>query len=169
MISFAGMYTREEWLRGLGLAMRPTKRALILRIIGLTLFVVAIGIMVAAIIAREEFDTFRIARTGITALVLGYWSLSPFLRARIVAARQWKAAGGHASLQGEASNQGIRTSASQELDRWESYLKAVVREDMIVLLGDDGLATVLPRRFFADERDWREFSQLVQFKVQPPQ
>ena len=168
MITFSGTYTRAEWLRGLNIAMRPSKGALALRLLALALFVVALGIIAAAFIRGEPIETLRLIRNVMAAVVLGFWAIQPFLRARQLAAAQWKRAGGKVSLSGAVTEEGIQTNASPEIDRWNMYLKAVQLEDMVVLMGGDGLATILPQRFFPDDRAWRDFRAMVEFKVRGP-
>jgi len=59
-------------------------------------------------------------------------------------------------------------SASGLVDKWDGFLRALVRDDMVVLIGSDGLATILPRTFFATEEHWQQFRQLVRFNVVAP-
>jgi hypothetical protein len=166
MISFGGAYTREEWTRGLGLAMRPTKGMLALRLLGLAVALAAFGLAAYALV-EGEFDPLRSGRHILTGALLGYWAVWPFVRARVVADRQWKRAEGKLSLAGAIDNEGIRSNASAQVDKWDSFLRLIRRDDMAVLIGSDGLATVLPRRFF-DERGWRDFQALAQYKVVEP-
>jgi hypothetical protein len=166
VISFGGEYTREEWMRGLGLALRPTKWMLALRLLGLTLALAAFGLAGYALLTGE-FDPWRSGRHIITGALLGYWAVAPFVRIRMVADRQWKRADGKLSLAGTIDNEGIKSNASPQPDRWDSFLRMIRRQDMVVLIGSDGLATVLPQRFF-DERGWRDLQALAQYKVVEP-
>lgn len=166
MIEFRGSYTREEWMRGIALAARPAKWALALRLVGLAVALAAFGLAIYALITGE-FDALRNGRHILTGALLGYWAVAPFVSARLAADRQWKRANGKLSLAGTVDNEGIKSNASPQPDKWDSFLRLIRREDMMVLVGNDGLATVLPRRFF-DERGWRDFAALAQYKVVEP-
>lgn len=169
MISFNGQYTRSEWLRGLGLAMRPSKRGLALRLIAVGIFLVAAGLVIAGLLQGERANVSRLARTGLSGALLLGWAVLPFVRLRWAATRDWNASGGQVSLQGVATSEGITTNAGPKMEPWDSFLRAIHRDDMVVLISNDGLATVLPRRFFENDRAWQDFLQWVEFKVVPPQ
>jgi hypothetical protein len=168
MVSFGGQYTRSEWLGGLSLAMRPSKRDLALRLVAVAIFLVAAGLVVAQLLQGEQANVSRLVRTGLSGVLLLAWAILPFVRLRWTAGRAWNASGGQVSLKGTATNEGIATNAAPKLESWDSFLKAVRRDDMVVLIGNDGLATVLPKRFFENDRAWQEFVQLVDFKVVSP-
>lgn len=169
MISFGGTYTRQQWGRGLRLAMHPTGLGLIARLLALALVIGAIGLIVAGILRGEVAPT-RLARTGFGALVLAVWALQPYIRAWRAAAQPWRGPGGAPSLKGIVTSEGIVSDASATgaVEKWDSFLRAHVRDDMVVLLGTDGLATILPREFFSSEDDWQVLRQMVEFNVLRP-
>jgi hypothetical protein len=74
------------------------------------------------------------------------------------------------SLTGSISGEGIVSDAppAGAVEKWESFLRAYEREDMVVLVSANGLATILPRDFFATEDDWPAFLQFVEFNVVTP-
>lgn len=170
MIPFHGVYTRGQFFRGIRLALRPSRRALVLRGLGALIAFGVIGAYIVVAVSGEGIPTSRLIRTGITALFLLYWAVSPFVASWWAASRQWRKAGGQLSLRGVATDEGVISNAlaSEALDRWENFLRAHMRADMVVLVGADGLATILPRTFFADEGAWSSFCQMVDFKVAPP-
>jgi hypothetical protein len=108
-------------------------------------------------------------RVAITLSFLAYWTATPSVRAWRAASAPWRRAPGP-SLKGVVTAEGILTnaSASEPLEKWDAFLHAVVRPDLVVLIGSGGLATILPRTFFAGEGDWQAFVQMVEMNVVPP-
>lgn len=100
----------------------------------------------------------------------GSYTKEQWSRGLRAAAEPWRGADRHPSLKGVITNEGIlsNASASGSVDRWDRFLRAFVRDDMVVLVGSDGLAILLPRTFFATEDDWQQFRQLVRFNAIPP-
>jgi hypothetical protein len=170
MIPFAGSYTKQQWSRGLRATMYPTGRNLIVRLLGLALILLFVGVIGYSLYQGEEVSWARLVRHGVTVVLLGAWVSTPYVRAWRAAAEPWRGADRHPSLKGVITNEGIlsNASASGSVDRWDRFLRAFVRDEMVVLVGSDGLAILLPRTFFATEDDWQQFRQLVQFNVIPP-
>lgn len=168
MVEFAGTYTREEWLTGLGLAMRPSKRDLVLRLLAALIALTGISLFAVSLWQGDRTQATRTARTALTGAFLLVWAVWPYLRLRWIAMREWKALAGQGGLRGTATNEGVVTNAAPKLEPWASFLKAIRRDDMIVLIGSDGLATILPRRFVATERAWQDLALWVEFNVTPP-
>ena len=152
------------------MALKPGRRALVLRGLGALIALGVIGATIVVAVSGEGIPAARFIRTGITALFLLYWAVSPLVASWWAASRQWRRAGGHLSLRGVATDAGVVSNAlaSEAVDKWENFLRAHVRADMVVLVGTDGLATILPHTFFADEGAWTSFCQMVDFKVAPP-
>ena len=170
MISFAGNYTKQQWSRGLRLAMYPTGRNLIFRLVGLGIILFFVGFIAYTLYQGEEVNWARLARPAVSVVLLGAWVSTPYVRAWRAAAEPWRGSSGHPGLKGVVTNEGIISNApaAGSLDKWDKFLRALVRDDMVVLVGSDGLATLLPRTFFATEEGWQQFRQLVQFNVVPP-
>jgi hypothetical protein len=170
MISFGGVYTKDQFFRGIRLALHPGRRSLILRGIGVLIALAAIGAFIFSAATGEAVQTSRLVRTGIAALLLFYWALSPTIQSWRVATQQWRKSGSQMSLRGVITDEGIRSNAlaPDAMDKWDYFVRAHIRPDMAVLLGVDGLATILPRNFFANESDWMSFRQMVGFKVVVP-
>ena len=170
MISFRGDYTKEQWTRGLRLGMFPSGRALYLRLLAMAIGVGAIALFIAGYVQGEPFSTTRILRAGISAVVLLSWAGLPYVRAWLAIREPWRSGRPRPSLQGTVTNEGIASDATAPgvVETWDSFNIAHVRDDLIVLGGSDGLATILPRDFFASENDWQAFRQLVQFRVVKP-
>jgi len=150
--------------------MYPTGRALALRLAALLVALGAVAIVLISILQGETPGTSRIVRMAFSATLLALWAALPYWRAWRATIAPWRAAGGHLSLKGTITNEGIRSNASEggNVDKWESFLAARIREDMVVLIGSDGLATILPRTFFASDFDWQAFRHMVEFKVVAP-
>ena len=169
MIPFDGHYTREQWMRGIRLAMHPTGRGLVLRLVASVLALAGIA-FIGVSFFQGETSELRLLRATISIVILTYWISFPYLRAWRAGTRSWRAAAGRLSLKGFANSEGIvcNASATRAVEEWDTFVRAHVREDMVVLVGVNGLATVLPRDFFATEDDWQDFRQLVVFNVVEP-
>ncbi|HNS52249.1 MAG TPA: YcxB family protein [Anaerolineae bacterium] len=169
MISFGGTYTRQQWSRGIRLAMHPTGWALVTRLLALAIALAGLALIVFTLV-RGEDQVSRIVRLAITIAVLAYWALTPYVRAWREARRPWRQLGSVPSLRGVVSGEGIlsNASAASETEKWDSFLRARVRDDLVVLLGSNSMATILPREFFASEDDWQGFRLLVDFNVVRP-
>lgn len=169
MISFGGTYTKKQWSRGIRMAMIPTGWALALRVLALALALAGAGLIVAALI-QGEANVSRVVRLAIGTFPLGYWALLPLARAQREAVRPWRGTGAPPSLMGTVSGEGILSNASAggAVEKWDTFLRARTRGDLVVLPGTDGLATILPREFFATEDDWQGFRLMVDFNVVRP-
>ncbi len=152
------------------MAMHPTGRVLFLRLAALLLALGVVIVLLISVLQGEAPDSSRIIRTIFSVALLVLWAAVPYWRAWRAAVAPWRAAKGPLSLMGTITNEGVRSNASGSgsVDKWDSFLAARMREDMVVLIGSDGLATVLPRTFFASEFDWNAFRHLVEFKVVTP-
>ncbi|MFZ2362574.1 MAG: hypothetical protein WA040_24750 [Anaerolineae bacterium] len=170
MIPFEGTYTRKQWNRGLLLAARPTGIDLLARLVGVGIVLVVLGIVAASFILGEEMSASRILRFALSIGLLAIWIASPYVRAWRIAAQPWRTAGNAPGLAGTVNSEGILTNASSLAgsEKWAFFLRAIVRDDVVVLLSPGGQATILPREFFANDGEWRSFCQLVEFNVKPP-
>lgn len=173
MIPFEGQYTRKQWRRGIQLAMRPTGRDMVLRLGASVLILASLGFIVISLLQgkTQGADGLRLVRLAISIALLGYWVLSPYLRARRIESRAWRASAGRLGLRGGANGEGLilkGASGAERMERWDTFTRAHVRDDMVVLLGRNGVATILPRDFFPSEEDWQGFRQLVAFNVVEP-
>jgi hypothetical protein len=138
--------------------MHPTGRALVLRLLALALVLADIGLITASLI-QGKASVPRLLRHAVTIVLLGYWALQPYVRAWLAATRPWRAPTVIPSLRGVISSERIVSNASPAgaVEKRDTFLQARVRDDLVVLLGVDGLATILPRQFFATEDDWQGF------------
>jgi hypothetical protein len=170
VISFGGTYTKQQWSRGIRTAMIPTGWALALRLLALALAIAGVGLIVAALI-QGEADVARLVRLAVPITLLAYWALQPVIRAQREDARPWSGSSAPPSLKGVVSSEGIlsNSSAGGALESWDTFLRAHARDDLVVLLGADGLVTILPREFFATEDDWQGFRLMVEFNVVRPE
>jgi len=170
MIPFSGEYTKAQWSRGIRLAMYPKGRALIFRLLGLALCLAVIGALVVSRLQGETVQASRVVRMLISAGVLGVWAALPYVRAWQAMAQPWRGGRSTPNLRGVVTEQGITSNATRTgaEEKWSTFLQAYLHDDIAVLIGSDGLATILPREFFAGEDDWRAFRQVVEFNVTPP-
>lgn len=169
MIPFSGRYTREQWRKGLRLAMYPTGVGLVLRVLVSALILADVGALIASLL-QGETSGLRLLRSGVSAAILAFWVCMPYLRASREETRSWRASAGHLSLAGVVTSEGILSNASAggDIEKWDAFVRVHMRDDMVVLVGEDGLATILPRDFFATEDDWQTFRQLVTLNVVEP-
>ena len=171
MIAFDGLYTREQLGQGLRLATYPRGRSLILRVPAAILVVGGLGFIAYGLIAGE-LTMSRVARTLFMLVVIGLWVGAPYFNAWNTARRSWRASGGAFGLSGTVGDEGIvlnRSDGGGTIDQaWDAFVRAHVKDDLVVLVGVDRTATILPRSFFSDEGDWQSFRQLVEFNVVTP-
>ena len=169
MISFDGLYTREQLGRGLRLATYPRGLSLILRLPAALLVVGGLGFIVYGLLT-DQLTAGRVARTLFMLVVVGAWVVMPFFNAWRMASRSWRASGGQFRLSGTIGDEGIvlQRSGNSIDQKWDTFVRSYLQEDLVVLVGADRTATILPRAFFADEDDWHSFRQLVEFNVVIP-
>jgi hypothetical protein len=171
MISFDGLYTRQQLGRGLRVATYPRGRSLVLRVPVALLVVGALGFIAYGLITGE-LTLARVARTLFLLAVIGLWVVAPYFNAWNTARRSWGAAGGEFGLAGTVGNEGLvlnRSDGGGTIDQpWDSFVRAHLQDDLAVLVGTDRTATILPRSFFSDENDWSSFRQMVEFNVVTP-
>jgi len=168
MIPFDGVYNRQQWGQGVRWAMHPTGRSLVLRLVGLAIVLAGIAV-IGVSLADGEMNKLKLLRLAIGVGILAYWVAIPYVRAWRVAALPWRRPGGAPRLKGFVADDGIHWNESAAaVTGWDAFLRARVRDDMVVLVSVNGVATVLMRDFFADEAEWQSFRQLVAFKVTEP-
>lgn len=109
-------------------------------------------------------------RTIFMLVVIGIWVAAPHFNAWWMANRSWRASGGAFAMEGTAGNEGlVLNRGERSVDQpWDSFVRSHLHEDLVVLVGTDRTATILPRSFFMDENDWNSFRQMVEFNVVTP-
>jgi hypothetical protein len=170
MIPFGGEYTKAQWARGMRLAMYPQGRGLFLRLLALAICLAGLGVLGVSYFQGNEAYVTRSLRVVWGVLLLAVWALLPFWQVWRISSQPWRGGRSGPSLKGIIKDEGIvfNANTSDTLEKWSAFLRAHVRDDTVVLIGSDGVATVLPRTFFATEDDWRMFRQLVEFNVVSP-
>jgi len=171
MISFGGVYTRELLGEGLRLATHPRGRGLILRVVAAILVVGGLGFVAYGLITGEV-TLAGAARTIFLLVLIGAWVVMPYFNAWQMANRSWRESGGAFGLSGTIGNDGIvlnRSDGGGSVDQpWDVFVRAHLEDELVVLVGVDRTATILPRSFFSDEGNWHSFRQLVEFNVVTP-
>lgn len=168
MIPFDGVYTRQQWGQGVRWAMYPTGRSLVLRLVGSAIVLAGIAV-IGVSLADGEMNKLKLLRLAISVGILAYWAAAPYVRAWRVAALPWRRTAGAPRLQGFVTDDGILWNGSgATVTGWDTFLRARMSDDMVVLISVNGAATVLPREFFAGEDDWQSVRQLVAFNVTAP-
>lgn len=167
-INFQGEYQKWQYFKGVYRANKPKTPNAILRI---SLFVVFTALFIAVIFseAQKGFDTallYRVGRHFLTFLALLYFILQPFIKSYQNASRLWKDPFIRAGVAGSVSSRGI--TYGSYIQEWTRFIKKDVAEEMVVLVADDRIMSILPRNFFSNSQDWERFLQLVENKVQEP-
>lgn len=170
MIPFGGEYTKAQWSRGMRLAIYPQGRGLFLRLLVCAICVASFVIFAVNYFQGNEMDSIRSLRTLFLSLILAVWALSPFWQAWRASREPWQHGRKGPHLKGTIQEEGIVSNAniSGEPEKWGNFLRAHVRDDIVVLISQHGTATILPREFFATEADWWGFRQFVEFNVVEP-
>lgn len=169
MIPFNGEYTKKEWSRGIQLAARPRGWAVVARLVALALVVLGVVLIVSSVV-QGNVNGSRVVRLAISMVFLAGWAALPYFRAWRAQTAPWRRPEGPPRLRGVVTSDGILhdPEAGGTLDTWDTLVRADVRDDLVVLIGADRLATVLPRSFFSSEQDWQSFRQMVDMNVVAP-
>lgn len=170
MISFGGAYTRKQWGQGIRLALHPSGRGLVLRLLAMVLLAAWFFLLAVNYFQEGHLETPRLLRGFLTGAILVYWVGQPYFRAWRMANRPWQIKNNKPTLQGVVTDKGVTFNANGAWSHedWSAYLRAFVREETVVLISNNGLLTILPRDFFANEGDWISFKQFVEFNVVAP-
>jgi hypothetical protein len=172
-IEFQGQYDKATLFKAVQLANKPSKRNTILRI-SFAVLIVALFVAYAIAIANKDslssFEIFRSGRHLITIPFLLYFLLQPYISAYQTTNNLWKSPFMRAPMQGVVSSQGIvyGVSVGRTETPWGKFAKKQVTNNLIVLLTDDGILSILPRHFFKTENDWQIVTQWVKVKVIEP-
>lgn len=171
MIAFKGTYTPAQWRRGLQLASANSRAFKLLQAIALALVLVLFGILIYTYLSTGQINASRWLRFLLSAGVILVWIVKPIWRTHQMANEPWKRSGHAPSLEGSVTTEGVLlllAGNNSRLERWLDYVKAVTREDIVVLIGQNARATIMPRDFFAKEDSWHSFRQMVSFNVVVP-
>ena len=170
-IEFQGQYDKGTIFKAVKLANKPSKSNSLIRI-GITVLIVIIFVAYFISVAMQEnlssFEIFRSGRHLITAPILLYFLLQPYISSYQLATSLWKNPTMQKPLIGAISNQGVAYISSstgrREID-WSKFAKKQVTENLVVLLTADGVLSFFPRHFFKTDNDWRIVVQWVHSKV----
>ena len=167
-INFQGQYQRWQYFKGVYLSDKPKTPIAILRI---SVFFVVAALFIAIIFseAQKGVDTsllYRLGRHLLTFIALLYFLLQPFIKSYQNASRLWKDPFIRAGVAGSVSNRGI--AYGSYIQEWHRIIKKEVAEDMVVLVTDDRIMSILPRNFYPNDQDWENFLHLVENKVKEP-
>jgi hypothetical protein len=171
-ILFLGHYNRKMFSDGLRLVERNSPIKIILRwlALGLSLVVVGIGLYNWISTGAEIYEISRIFRHLITALLLGYYYVSPYISRWQTISKLFQAAS-ERTMQGKVTLDGITigpASASYALFKWETFFRKGRKEQLVALLTTSGNLALFHRDFFQSESDWQRFLQLVEQRVHEP-
>lgn len=167
-INFQGQYQRGQYFKGVYRSNKPKTSIAILRI---ALFVVFAALFIAVIFSEvqnglETSVFFRLGRHLLTFLALLYFILQPFIKSYQNASRLWKDPFIRAGVAGTVSGNGI--SYGSYIQEWHRFIKKDIGDEMVVLVTDDRIMSILPRNFFSTAQDWERFIQMVEQKVKEP-
>lgn len=162
-IEFEGQYDKEQYLRAVKTVITPSKRSTIVRI--LVFVAAAVAITLLYVIGMRdgelnEIENNRVRLALFAGLLLSISLATPYFGIRSTTERLWNKPSVQRLKAGRVTAEGI--TYGDKLKPWSSYIRKYVFEDMILLLTTDEGMSLLPRSFFRDERDWKQFSQMVE-------
>jgi len=160
-ISFSGSLTEQQLRRGI------TKQLQSLRIVGIVFLILAfIALLIAFLSPQDPRDSFGLGKVSFFGSIGALCLLLPWVTAR----RQFRTSKLLSSaVTGSATDQSLSmsTSSSSGEITWESFHKALVSKDVVLLYQSAYVFHILPREFFQSEADWLEFQAFVRAKVKP--
>jgi hypothetical protein len=167
-IPFKGQYTQSEFRRGVQLAGRTNSRN---RFGGLML-VAALAAVV--FLSGQSFyngaiftDPFMLVRIGLALLLLAAYLLFDPIRAYLQTRRLWQNPAMQQPITGRVTIDGLTyTNVSPYRNvPWSRFARLRLNKDLAALLTQDGVLTLLPKRFFKSEKDWEAAVKVIRSKV----
>lgn len=171
-IAFRGKYDKQMFLQGLRLVERTSVINKVLRWLSLALviFVIANEIYTWLTADPTMWESARLIRHAVTALLLGYYYLSPHIARWSRTAALFKNEP-YRIMQGLANLEGIRigpAGGQQVMFPWGQFYRKGKKGQLIAILTLDGNMALFHRDFFETESDWNRFNQLVEQRVIEP-
>jgi hypothetical protein len=166
-IEFGGAYTEEQVRRAIGMIRKPTGWGLVRRYSMPVLLLAVLGFLAYAVIRGAEVTTYSLVRTGTLVVLLGYYTLSPYLVSRKVAGQFWERLQRQGVHRGRADGRGVVWNGlgGETEVGWEQFARLKEDENMLVLVTEDGVLHMFPQAFFASPEDWSRFRQMVRQRV----
>ncbi len=115
-------------------------------------------------------ESLRLLRHFITALILIYYYISPYL-ARWMSVSKLFRRNSTRVMQGVVNLEGIRIGSENNSSltyEWKDFFRKARKEDLLVLVTVRGSLALFHRSFFQSEADWQRFLQLVDGRVVEP-
>jgi len=166
-IIFQGQYEQNMFFKAVALANRQPKNRQRLLSFLLVIAIGSLGVIAYRILTSGDLlgNVVYLAAAIFMGGLVGQILLRPYFVAR----KLWTNPGTQRPLKGLATNLGI-TYLLPEGDNfiaWTRINRLQQTDDLLTLVRNDGLLLVFPRGFFKSQRDWQEFSKLVNSKVFP--
>jgi hypothetical protein len=167
-ISFEGQYDKRMFRQALGLVQRQSAFSRISRWLAMFLALLVIGYWLYTWATTGVFEVARLTRHLITAVLLGYYCISPYFS-------QWAAVNSLfantnlRTMHGHVNTQGVFISSpnsqAEATFEWKRFFRKGKKDELISLFTMDGTLAVFHSNFFACESDWHQFEQLVDQKI----
>lgn len=166
-INFGGEFSEANVRQAIKLVSRPTGWRRITRWLMPVGTLLALGLSVYVILTGEEDLSYRMLRSGILFLLLGYYSISPYLKARQLGTQFWRRLQQQGRQRGQADALGVTWQAGERSSQigWDQFDRRFETPDLLVLLTAEGVLHMFPRQFFASESDWKRFIDLTSTRV----
>lgn len=163
-LPFRGHYDQATVNRAVALATQPPRRAMRLRwgLLGGWLLVV-VYLAAPVLLNPSPEASARLTRPLLVLLILTAFAVYPYLKTLSLARRLWRKPGMQAERAGALTDQGLvyRARDGDRLLEWSQFTQRRQAPDLIVLTTASGAITILPRRFFTDDDDWRRAQAAV--------
>ncbi len=166
-IEFSGKYDQQTFFKAVELASRPSGWIAVLRL-GLFIFILGLLILLAVLMANGQISSpLGMVKNAVTAVIVLGYLIYPYIKYRRMANQLWKDPTTRGHLEGHVNGLGIEVESVDATIQWDDIAHVRKTSDLVSLLTEGGVLVVLPKQFFACDRDWNLFLQMVEDRVHP--
>lgn len=162
-IDFEGQYQEDQYVRAIRMVITPSLKSTLLRVGAFIVTAVVVFLIYSHGMQDGQFDEIDTNRFRLALFVGGLltvYLITPYIGITATAKRLWKKPSVQKVKSGTITEEGI--TYGDRLKPWVSYCRKYISEDMVLLItGDQGMS-LLPRQFFKEESDWRQFREMVE-------
>jgi hypothetical protein len=171
-IHFLGKYDKKMFLQATRLVEKRSAIGTALRWLSLllALFVIANGIYTWIAEDLTVAESSKLARHGVTLVLLGYYYIQPYFSQRRRVTGLFSK-GIYRIMQGIASVECIQINPPGQqavMFSWGQFYRKGKKDNLLAILTLDGNLAIFHRDFFQSDSDWNRFNQLVDQKVIEP-
>jgi len=162
-IQFSGILDEPLIAQAVKLANQPTPVQRIFRIAMLVVIAAALGFVTYSTVTGTETQPTRWLRVLIWVALLAYFIYQPVLTQRRLTQKIWQSIQAQPRMEGAVTPDGVSFTfgdARQEIP-WERFFRLRKSDEMTVLLTNNGLLSMFPRRFFPNSADWSHLHQVI--------